>query len=104
MDTSELTLFPALFENYTNALYWKVDFNVSKVNTLNQISTGMASLILKKNLLPQGGSCSVDIYNGTSLSTYFTIQCINWIDLDGVVQNYEYFGKKIFLLDYTACG
>ena len=55
----------------------------------------MASIILKKNMLPTGGSCSVDISQGVSLLTYFTIVCQNWVDLDGQVATYEYMGMKI---------
>jgi hypothetical protein len=55
----------------------------------------MASIILKKNMLPTGGSCSVDISQGVSLLTYFTITCHNWVDLDGQVATYEYMGIKI---------
>ena len=54
----------------------------------------MASLILKKNLLPSGGSCIVDQTNGTSLLTVFNIICQNWVDLDGSVNIYEYMGKN----------
>ena len=87
LQTTELTLFSSLFQNYSNALYWKIDFEVN-----NQASIGMASIILKKNLLPLGGSCSVDINQGISLLTYFTITCQNWIDLDGQIATYEYMG------------
>jgi len=84
-----LTLFSSLFQNISNALYWKVDFTVN-----NQASIGKASIILKKNLLPLGGSCGVDITQGISLSTYFTITCSNWVDLDGSISTYEYMGKR----------
>ena len=87
MDTSELALFTSLFVNYTNVLYWKLDFTVN-----NQITIGKASLILKKNFLPTNGYCFVDKINGTSLSTYFNVICTNWIDPDGSIATYEYMG------------
>ena len=90
-ETSELTLLTTLFQNYTNVLYWKIDFNV-----YNQISTGSASLILKRNLLPTNGYCYVDKANGTSLSTFFNVICTNWVDLDGSISTYEYMGKIKF--------
>ena len=46
------------------------------------------------NQLPQKGSCSVDTYNGTSLSTTFDIKCVDWIDPDGAIERYEYFGNS----------
>ena len=57
------------------------------------MTTGMGSMIFLVNNLPTGGSCYVDKYNGTSLSTVFNIRCPNWTDLDGFIGKYEYFGK-----------
>ena len=90
LDTSELALFTSLFVNYTDVLYWKLDFTVN-----NQITIGKASLILKKNFLPTNGNCFVDKNNGTSLSTYFNVICTNWIDPDGSIATYEYMGIYI---------
>ena len=86
-------MLPALFANYSNVLFWKVDFYVSTVDTLNQVNTGMGSLTLLVNNLPYGGYCYVDKYNGTSLSTLFNVKCVNWLDKDGFVAHYEYFGN-----------
>ena len=90
-----MTLFPLLFSNHSNASYWKVDYAVTY-----QTLTGMATLIMKKNELPTGGSCYIDQTNGTSLSTWFTIICVNWIDPDGSITKYEYLGiyKNIYLI------
>ena len=96
IETLELTLFPSLFQNFSNVLYWKIDFTVN-----NQVSTGMASLILKRNLLPVNGICGVDFDQGISLSTYFTIKCQKWVDLDGSIATYEYMGKiKLICLNF----
>ena len=89
-----MALFTSLFSNYSNALYWKIDFSVN-----SQTTSGMASLILKKNFLPTNGYCFVDKNNGTSLSTFFNVICTNWIDPDGSIATYEYMGKKIFGLN-----
>jgi hypothetical protein len=83
-----LTLFPILFQNYTNAFYWKVDFRLK-----TQYATGQASLISKNNLLPSNGDCFIDKTYGKSLSTWFTIECVNWQDPDGFIKKYEYMGK-----------
>ena len=58
----------------------------------NQTEIGVASFIIKKNLLPTDGYCFIDKTNGTCLQTWFTITCLNWIDLDGQITNYEFFG------------
>ena len=90
-----MTLLSSIFQNYSNAVYWKIDYSIS-----NQYTTGMASLILKTNLLPKNGSCEIDQNNGTSLLTWFTILCTNWYDPDGLISTYEYFG--MILLDYFS--
>lgn len=87
-DTNELTLLPKLFQNYSNALFWKIDFSVD-----NSFSTGQASLILKRNLLPINGTCSCDKKNGTSLSTWFNLNCQKWVDPDGLITKYEFYCK-----------
>ena len=85
----------SIFQNYSNAVYWKIDYSIS-----NQYTTGMASLILKTNLLPTNGSCEIDQNNGTSLFTWFTILCTSWYDPDGLISTYEYFGM-ILLFDFN---
>ena len=91
--TSELTLLPKLFLNYSDVLYWKVEFSV-----ISQQATGMASLTFKKNVLPLAGTCFVDKANGTSLLTWFNIICSDWIDTDGSIERYEYLCKCIIIL------
>ena len=80
-------MLTAIFQKYSSAVYWKIDYIIT-----NQYTNGMVSLILKTNLLPTNGSCSIDQNNGTSLLTWFTIVCSNWYDPDGSVKTYEYFG------------
>jgi hypothetical protein len=94
LKSNELTLFPGLFHNYSKASYWKVDFLICN-NENNKTSTGMASIILKTNMLPLNGQCNVDLLKGISILTYFTITCSNWTDLDGEIVKYEFMGEKI---------
>ena len=89
-----------MFNNYSVVSYWRVDLSIN-----NQFTTGKATLILKKNLLPTDGDCFVDKTSGTSLLTWFTIKCTHWIDPDGFISTYEYFGNflKISLkLNYSS--
>ena len=87
--SSELALLASLFQKYSTATYWRVDLFVH-----NQVNTGQSSLILKQNLLPTDGACSVDKTNGSSLLTYFYVSCQNWKDPDGSIVNYEFFGMS----------
>ena len=95
---TELTLMPDLFSTYSSVLYWKIDFFVVKINKLNQQTPGTASLILLVNSVPSGGYCFLDKYNGISLLTIFNIKCLNWMDKDGYVAKYEFFGMKELLM------
>ena len=92
--SSELTLLSQLFQNYSNAIFWKIDLTL---NNGMSSSNGMATLVLKKNLLPLNGLCYVDSYSGISLSTYFNIKCTSWTDLDGLISKYEYFCMIFFI-------
>ena len=80
-----------LFTFNPSLIYWRIDYQI--VNS--QSISGLASLILIKNQLPQSGTCSVQPSNGTSLQTMFQIACSNWQDLDGSIVKYEFFGKNL---------
>ena len=69
--------------------FLKIDFKISTSSSV----FGMASLVLRKNQLPSGGSCNINNFSGFSLETVFNITCLNWQDLDGSISKYEYFGK-----------
>jgi hypothetical protein len=81
-------MFPLLFETFSNSYYFRVDFMV-----FNSMGSGMASLVLKRNLLPSNGICFVDKYTGLSLNTWFNITCTGWIDQDGAIATYEFLSK-----------
>ena len=89
-DTNALTMFATLFHNYSKVLYWRVDFIV-----VNQVGSGMSSLILKKNQLPINGYCLVSPTNGISLLTLFSVTCVNWEDLNGQITTYEFMGMSL---------
>ena len=60
----------------------------------------MSSLILKTNSLPLDGECKVDLLQGISLLTYFTISCSNWTDSDGEIVKYEFMGINRFFFNF----
>lgn len=86
---NELTLFPKLFDTYPSMVFWRINYQIEN----SQSKKGLASLVLIKNQPPQNGVCSISPNNGISLQTPFLIECVNWIDLDGSIIRYEYFGK-----------
>jgi hypothetical protein len=66
---------------------------------------GKSSLIIEVNKLPVPGECSIFPYAGISFNTFFTINCINWYDPDGVIRKYEFLAKykddpKVISLGY----
>jgi len=89
--TSELTLSSSLFLSNPTILFWKVELTAE----VSQGVFGTSSIILKTNKLPYNGNCYVDKLVGVSLSDYFNIRCENWIDSDGTIQTYEFFGNPI---------
>ena len=95
--TSELTILSDLFTNYSNVIYWRVDLTLN-----NGFSNGFANLIFKKNSLPSNGYCFVDTYNGQSMTTYFGVICLNWIDSDGSISKYEFYCNIICLKLYQS--
>ena len=58
---------PSIFQMFSEAIYWRVDFTANNPNTFETVS-----LDLIKDLLPTNGHCMVDLTNGTSLKTLFT--------------------------------
>ncbi len=72
--------------------FWRIDYQIEN----SQSKKGLASLVLVKNQLPQNGVCSINHFIGISLQTSFFIECVNWIDLDGSIVRYEYFGNNYY--------
>lgn len=94
MTLSELTVKPELFTE-SSILYWRIDFVLEIVSngiTLNSSN----SLEFKINQNPYNGNCSIYPEEGFAMSTNFTITCQNWLDDDGIVMRYEYFGLIFF--------
>ena len=87
MITSNLTISSLLFNAYPQVTYWKIQLNAT-----DSLSSGSNEIILKLNQLPTNGTCQVDILNGSALETNFTVKCSNWIDPDGLVYSFQYYG------------
>jgi hypothetical protein len=91
--THELTIMPELFSSEPNVMKWKIDFNIFTASFYGGTGFGKSSIIIGLNKLPTSGTCSVNPLNGTSLSTIFTIECLNFTDSDGYIQKYQYLSK-----------
>ncbi len=57
--------------------------------------SGKSSISFFVNFPPRSGKCTVNPENGTT-KTLFGIKCANWIDSEGSVSNFVFYGKLIF--------
>ena len=95
---SELIILPELFFSEPDVMRWKVDFNIFTTSFYGGIGFGKSSVIIGLNQLPFGGTCNITPLTGFSLFTTFTIDCLNFTDLDGFIEKYEYYSKYSFKL------
>lgn len=90
--TTELNVQSSLFISNPQILLWKFEFTLTSTTPANGIATGQSSMIVLVNKLPYGGSCTVSPTSGVALNTSFSIACSNWLDDDGDVAQFAYFG------------
>lgn len=93
-------MYSSFFQNDTSA-QWKIDFTVKAISENVGVSIGSSSLILALNQLPYGGSCKISPTSGFAYYTNFTLNCSNWIDSDGNIKKYEFFGQLIEISPYS---
>lgn len=92
VNTTFLEISSLLFRNFSNTTYWKIEATVD--TTVNgQIMNGVGHVILKTNQPPYNGTCTISNTTGYPLETNFTVNCMKWIDDDGYITQYEYWGK-----------
>jgi hypothetical protein len=84
-----LTLKEDIFWDHPSIIIWKIELEV-KIN--NQNLSGKSSMLFFVNFSPRHGYCAVNPENGTT-KTIFGIKCENWIDKEGSVFNFAYYGK-----------
>lgn len=83
-----------MFQNYSTTTYWKIELLIETI--VNNVKTnGSNELILKTNQLPYNGTCLLSNLTGYALDTYFIINCTEWIDDDGYIILYEFYGKLL---------
>jgi hypothetical protein len=89
-----LVIVKDLFTDFSNQAYWKVELNFELITFKGEILTASSSIIFYVNFSPINGMCIISPTTGTT-STLFTVNCNNWIDQDGDVVSYSYYGKLL---------
>ena len=82
---TSLTVKEALFLDYYPQNIWKIEFGIA----LNTNSS--ASIVFYVNFPPRFGTCDISPSNGTT-NTLFSITCLNWMDPDGNLNSFSYYG------------
>jgi len=90
---SDLTVLSDAFLNHPQQVIWMIELNLY-ISSRNV--SGSSSIILNVNFPPMSGTCNISPASGTT-STLFTIVCFGWIDPDGFLVTYAYYG--IFLIN-----
>jgi hypothetical protein len=90
-ENEKLMIKKQLFQDYPFVL-WKVQLIGDLIISQNETSQGQSSKVFYVNYPPKNGLCDVNPKNGTT-NDLFTLYCLNWIDSDGVVVEYVYYGK-----------
>ena len=86
--TSNFTATNQLFQNESIS-YWRFEATYTFASEKSS-----SALNFRVNQPPMNGSCSIDLSNGTTSST-FTIICSNWTDEDGI-KDYGIYGQFVF--------
>ncbi len=86
-----LTLKEEIFLDNPSIIIWKIEleFHISSRNV-----SGKSSILFFVNFPPRFGNCSVNPETG-STKTLFGIKCENWIDTEGNVFNFVFYGKFV---------
>lgn len=96
LNSRELIISPRLFQNDVTNQIWKIEFKLTTISYLHGNSTSITSIFIKLNQLPYGGRCFITPSIGIAASTLFGVNCSNWLDSDGYIVNYSYFGSLGF--------
>jgi hypothetical protein len=82
-------MLPALYELDPYAVFYRIDLTITAISS-NGINSGASTIIFQRNQLPTNGTCYVTPTTGISMTTNFTVQCLNWYDPDGYIVRYEF--------------
>jgi hypothetical protein len=96
-----LTLKEDIFSNHSSIIIWKIEL---EVHISSRNVSGKSSMLFSVNFPPLLGYCTVNPVNGTT-QTIFDIKCENWIDSEGSVSNFVFYGKFIsFKINFIKNG
>jgi hypothetical protein len=84
-----LTLKEDIFSDHSSIIIWKIEL---EVHISSRNVSGKSSMLFSVNFLPRFGDCTVNPVNG-STNTFFLIKCTNWIDTEGSISNFVFYGK-----------
>ena len=87
-----LTLKEEIFRDHSSIIIWKIEL-VVRISSRNV--SGKSSMLFSVNYPPRFGNCTVNPENGTT-QTLFGFKCANWIDSEGSVFNFVFYGKRFF--------
>ena len=88
---SNLLVLEKLFKDYPQQVKWKIELATTVIKNANQTLTGFTSIIFYVNFSPRNGTCDITPKMG-STSNLFTIYCHDWIDTNGNIHSYAYYG------------
>ena len=83
-----LTLKEEIFGDHSPVIIWKIELEV-RISSRNV--SGKSSMLFYVNFPPRQGYCNVNPENGTTI-TRFLIKCSDWIDTEGIVSNFAFYG------------
>jgi hypothetical protein len=87
-----LTLKEETFCDHSSIIIWKIEL---ELHISSRNVSGKSSMLFFVNYPPRTGYCTVNPKNGTT-QTLFGIKCANWIDTEGSVFNFAFYGKFTF--------
>jgi hypothetical protein len=82
-----LTISSFFFRSYSYQNFFKI-----KLNVTTSSSSASKELILKINQSPLNGTCELNTITGVSFVTNFTVKCSDWVDADGLIYSYSFYG------------
>ena len=94
-ENEKLTIEKQLFQDFPFSL-WKVQLTGNLTISPNETSLGQTSKEFYVNYPPINGMCDVVPKNGTT-NDLFTLYCSNWIDSNGLVDKFVYYGILLSL-------
>jgi hypothetical protein len=90
-ENEKLTITKQLFTDYPFK-FWRVQLTGDLIYSVNLTLQGDSSKAFFVNFPPVNGVCDVNPKNGTT-SDLFTLYCSNWMDSEGFVTNYVFYGN-----------